>query len=234
MSALVVTTLCEQAGSRLWRSCGKLWVASLLRHLWDGRILLCRNFEEPLFAVERASVKEETYPVERVVPDKELGALRRLARERQTLGWMEEDLEELEWVVLADADCVALRNLDHLFTRREDVLVSRGPAGPDPGFVAIRAARAVEFAGRLEELGGLAAEPLAAMIAEDGWKVGEFERGEVLRPGDPGVTLEDLANAAVVHFSGMKPEDKQRLAFALHMMAVYGDKDGLFFDMLEA
>jgi hypothetical protein len=32
----------------------------------------------------------------------------------------------------------------------------------------------------------------------------------------------------------MKPEDKQRMAFAFHMMSIYGDKDGLFFDIMEA
>ena len=55
-----------------------------------------------------------------------------------------------------------------------------------------------------------------------------------MRPGDPGVGVRELADAAVIHFAGLAPADKQRLAFAFHMMAVYGDKDGLFFDLLEA
>jgi hypothetical protein len=105
---------------------------------------------------------------------------------------------------------------------------------PDPGFVAVRGNRLHELACELTAVGGLTPSALAAIANSMKWKVREFERGEVLRPSDPGVTLEDLANAAVIHFSGMKPEDKHRLAFAFHMMAVYGDKDGLFFDMMEA
>ena len=55
-----------------------------------------------------------------------------------------------------------------------------------------------------------------------------------MRPGDPGVGVRELADAAVIHFAGLAPADKQRLAFAFHMMAVYGDKDGLFFNLAQS
>lgn len=74
MSALVVTTLGDREGSRVWRSCGKIRVASLLRHLWDGPILVRRNFAEPLFIVERAGLHEEVLPGPGVLRDGKEGS----------------------------------------------------------------------------------------------------------------------------------------------------------------
>ena len=78
------------------------------------------------------------------------------------------------------------------------------------------------------------AAALSAALAAGNWRVGIFETGEVVRAAGPGVSLTDLKNAAVIHFGGMAPKDKQRLAFAFHIMTVYGDEDGLFLDMLDS
>lgn len=64
------------------------------------------------------------------------------------------------------------------------------------------------------------------------WKVSRFERGEVLRAGDAGAS--DVSQAALVHMGGLAPDLKRRLAFGLHMMAVYDDPSGSFFEMLES
>src|SRR5687767_1462108 len=58
MPNLALITVLEPHGTRQWRSCAKLWISSLLRHQWGGRIHLQRNFAEPLFAVERADLGE--------------------------------------------------------------------------------------------------------------------------------------------------------------------------------
>src|SRR5690606_17625337 len=114
--------------------------------------------------------------------------------------------EGFDWVLFADADCIALRNLDHLFAGNGDLLVSRTAGRPDPGFFAVRGSCLAHFLLRLSSGGSSSGEEGLAEIVQSGeWTVREFERGEVLRPSDPGVSLVDLAQAAVVHFSGMKP-----------------------------
>ena len=57
----MVTTILDAPGSRRWRVCGKLFGASFLRHLWSGRVVIARNFEEPLFPVERAGLAERLF-----------------------------------------------------------------------------------------------------------------------------------------------------------------------------
>lgn len=280
MPNLVLTVVIDRPGRRHWRGCGKIWAASLLRHQWDGVVRMSRNAPEPLFLMERVGLEERERP-EAVLADLgeddegQRGAKWRREGLERRLAMMAEvgDAGDFDWVLLADADCVALRNLDHLFMREEELLVSRGAGGIDPGFVAVRGERLAELVEALRSGGGgtghgvsggegvsgagagvsgadfkigapsgapsearrgeFTAEGLGRLVESGRWRVGEFERGEVVRPGDPGVTLEDLAEAAVVHFAGMSVAHKQRMAFSLHMGAVYGDESGLFFDMME-
>ena len=202
-------------------------MASLLRHLWDGEIVIGRSFPEVLFPVVRGGLSEvelpaATKPMLGENPDLKANGRARLHQ------FAREHTRSAGWVILADADCLALRNLDHLVSGKSELLVARSGKRCDPGFVAVRGERLGEYLELVEVLG------LEGVVGSGKFSVGDFERGEVLRAGDLAVTVEDLANAAVVHFGGLKPEMNQKLAFAFHMMAVYGDKDGLFFDMLES
>jgi len=235
MSNLALTTILDPCYSRQWRSCCKLWTASLLRHQWEGRIHIERNFSQLLFPVSRTDLHEvEFVPNLGGAQTKEVNWMT-LAREHQLeAAGMMAGAEAFEWILFADADCVATQNVDHLFVGDCDLLVSSARGLPDPGFVAVRGELMQKFVSSLRFAGGLTGSGLATIMKSGEWKVREYERGEVLRPDDPDVSLSDLANAAVIHFSGMKAADKYRLAFAFHMMAVYGDRDGLFFDMIEA
>jgi hypothetical protein len=233
MSNLLLSTVLDCHGSRHWRSCGKLWVASLLRHQWDGLILIHRNFPEPLFPVERAGLKEmESVMMLGIGKDVDLKMMAR--RNQLEAAGMISSAEEFDWIVLADADCIALRNLDHLFVANSDLLVSRQDQNFDPGFVAVKGCRLKEFVASLKVFGGLTQTGLFALIRSGSWRFRDFERGEVFRPGGQDVSLPSLTSAAMIHFSGMKLNEKQRLAFGFHFMAVYGDGDGLFFDMMES
>lgn len=235
MPNLVLTAILDSHVSRQWRSCGKLWAASLLRHQWKGAIRIARNFPQPLFPVARTDLREADFVPPLGKATTKVVKWKSLAREHQLAAAGRIAVaEEYDWILLADADCIAIRNLDHLFVGEGDLLVSRSGSVPDPGFVAVRGSRLPDFVKGLRAAGGLTEAGLAAVVQSDTWKVREFERGEVLRPNDTGVTLADLAQAAVIHFSGMKEEEKHQLAFAFHMMAVYGDADGLFFDMMES
>ena len=267
MTNLALIPTFDLPGSRRWRVCGKLAVSSLLRSLWDGEVRALRSAEPPLFPTGRRDLLEKTIPDfesrNRILrwraeaepggeggnatgPEGEIlrwqvaraAAFELLLEEASAL----EHAAECAWVLLMDADCVVLRNLDHLFDREDaDILVSSRTA-PDPGFVAARGALIGALAAQWRkerekraadwECGRAAS--LAAALAAGNWRVGVFEKAEVVRASGPGISLNDLKDAAVVHFGGMEPKDKQRLAFAFHMMTVYGDEDGLFLDMLES
>jgi hypothetical protein len=149
-----------------------------------------------------------------------------------------ENPEQYRWVLLMDADCVVLRNLDHLVDREEDLLISSRHA-PDPGFLAVRGAMVKDLAVKWRGERAVAGErdhtaALATSLAAWGGNVGEFEKREVICAGAHEVSLADLNAAAVVHFGGLEPHDKKRLGMGFHLMTVYGDDDGLFLDMLES
>jgi hypothetical protein len=235
MNNLMLTTLVDPGVSRLWRSCGKAWIASLLRHLWDGSLLVVGNMSEPVFPVGRPGLVEKA-----LGPLPESGAqwerrLKKFARDQRLRHLLEiGDAASYNWVLLADADCVALRNLDHLFSPKADLMISRTGQVIDPGFVAVRGSQSERFARALESAGGLNSAGLAVLVDSGKWHVRSFERGEVTRPDDPGMSMRDLLNSAVIHFSGLSAEEKQRLTFAFHMQSVYSDKGGVFLDILEA
>lgn len=101
----------------------KLLCSSLLRHFWSGEIVVFRNFPEPLFLVERKGLEEifvETLDSEEGKSGKgcQDAALQYRFRAAQML-----DASRYEWVAYLDADCLALRNLDHLFAGDADILV---------------------------------------------------------------------------------------------------------------
>lgn len=193
------------------------------------------NFPQPLFPVERSALREVGFdgvPGERIdssAKRKTVGRnhLLQIASEIASPG-------DFDWILFADADCVAIRNIDHLFSGDSDTLYLPAAGGPDPGFLAVRGPRLHDFVTALRDCGGLTTQGLAALHAMDGWKAQKFERGEVLQAADPDNSLSDLANAAVIHFSGLGEHEKHRLAFAFHMMSIYHDNDGLFFDILDA
>ncbi len=266
MTNLALISTYDLPGARLWRVCGKLAAASLLRSLWSGELRLTRNFPEPLFPTGRQGLLEmenadfhhrsrmlgwllEPEPGARAAGPP--GAARRREARRQAafllrfgeIAAAAADADAFDWVLLMDADCVVLRNTDHLFERPDaDVLVTSRQA-PDPGFVAVRGPLLGELAARWRAAwevrpagpGDGRAASLAAAL--DGWpgRVRRFETGEVLRAEDgDGHSIGRLKDAAVLHFAGLEPADKRRLAFAFHMMAVYADEDGLFLDMLDS
>ena len=266
MFNLAIIPTLDLPGSRRWRVCGKLAVSSLLRALWDGELRALRSAEPPLFPTGRRDLVEKVNPdfegrnqmlgwrwdttaggnAAKAGADGDLHrwkVARAAARELllEELASLE-NAADYEWVLVMDADCVALRNLVHLLDRDDaDILVASRYA-PDPGFLAVRGRAARELAARWRkerekrsddwENGHAAA--LSAALAAGNWRTGVFETGEVVRATAPNISLTELKNAAVIHFGGMTPKDKQRLAFAFHIMTVYGDEDGLFLDMLES
>ncbi|MFC7339383.1 hypothetical protein ACFQY0_19480 [Haloferula chungangensis] len=192
MDAQILSVALEVKASRQWRASWKLWAASLLR---DGEIAIGRSFPEAFFPVPREGLGEVELQTRAEIMgggDSDL----RVAGRARLHQFARENSRPASWVVLADADCLALRNLDHLLIDEGELLVARSGIGYDPGFVAVSGERLGEYLDMVEVL------ELNGVVSSGKFAVAEFERGEVLRAGDPGVTVEDLANAAVMHFGG--------------------------------
>jgi hypothetical protein len=136
---LFASVLLDPPGSRTSRQLGKVQVSSLLRTLFSGEVVVWRNFPEPLYPVERKGVHEVDFVPDRPVRAEGLEDLLREAK-CQMARSLVSHASRYEWVILADAGVVALRNWDHLFEQSEaEVLVVRGRRGGiDPRLIAIR------------------------------------------------------------------------------------------------
>ena len=229
--------------------------SSLVRHIWDGAIHILRNQPEPLFPTGREGLWEEV--------DSSFDEHANFIEldPAQTSNYRTSDqaaarnllldycgnlkIAEFEWILLADADCITLRNLDHLFDKSTDLLTltDKESGMPDPGFIAVHSRVFHDFICQWQEVQNSTTESLKAfsegqlihkIISNNNWRSRDFERGEVVRASSPETLVTDIAQAAVIHFGGLPPAQKKNLAFALHMMSVYNNDEGVFFDMLES
>jgi len=228
----------DPPGSRIARQLAKVQVSSLLRTLFPGDLVVWRNFPEPLYPVERKGLHEMDFQPDRVLQTgSDLAEVLRRARMQQAASLVEH-AERYEWVILADPGVMALRNWDHLFENKEgDVLVVRDEKRwIDPSLLAIRGRIFETLVRRLEgfEVSQAWADALNTTIETEGLQVEDFERGEVVRVFEEGVGFPAVLNASVVLFKGGAPENQAKVAFALHMMKTFGDRDGLFLDLLES
>jgi hypothetical protein len=117
---LIYTVAFDRPGWRGGRTMAKLLCASLLRHFWGGEIVVFRNFPEPLFPVERKGL-EEIHVETSGSGDENALLLEALEFRFKAADWL--DPGKYGWMAYLDADCLGLRNLDHLFTGDADILV---------------------------------------------------------------------------------------------------------------
>jgi hypothetical protein len=121
---LIYTVAYDLPGRRGSRTMAKLLCSSLLRGFWGGRIVVFRNFAQPLFPVERKGL-EEVFIATDFGEGKEAGKrclLQALEARIRAVEWIERP-EQYEWIAYLDADCLALRDVEHLFAGDADVLV---------------------------------------------------------------------------------------------------------------
>lgn len=146
----------------------KLLCSSLLRQFWSGEIVVFRNFPEPLFPVERKGLEEVFVETPEVGEGKGAGdrclkaALEYRFRAAEML-----DASRYRWIAYLDADCLSLRNLDHLFGGEADILVQ-----PEPGRTMVESHVFNGYLGWEEELNPRRNAWLAT--AGDGINAGTF------------------------------------------------------------
>jgi hypothetical protein len=122
---LIYTVAYDLPGWRGSRTMSKLLCSSLLRGFWSGEILVLRNFAQPLFPVERKGLNEVYVETPDFGTGEEAGkkCLREALEARFMAGQWIENPEQYDWICYLDADCLALRDVEHLFAGDADLLV---------------------------------------------------------------------------------------------------------------
>jgi hypothetical protein len=114
---LVYTIAFDPSGSPAHRGMAKILVSSLLRTYFSGEILVLRNSTEPLFHMERGGLTEVLIDSVQDDPGETTDtAWRWKYRARHYF-----DASQYDRVMFIDADCIALRNIDHLLEGDWDI-----------------------------------------------------------------------------------------------------------------
>ncbi len=236
---LFTSCLLDSDGERTMRQLGKTTASSLLRYFFNGDVVLWRNFPEPLYPVARSGLHEIETSLAEPKTKNERASAQFFEKRYELASSLTEHSARYSWIIFAYPGVIALRNWDHLFENENaDVLISPGADGtPIDSFFAVRAEIWVTFLAAWTEVRQSPIPPeneLAAILNSTSFQTAEFERGEVVTPFDDPIDIRDLMEAAVVDLTGGKAEEQTKLAFALHMMRTFGDKDGLFLDLMES
>jgi hypothetical protein len=177
---LIYTVVMDAPGAEGQRFLGRMLVSSLLRTFFTGDIVVFRNGENPLFLVERKGLEEvqvETTPI--------------LGHEGAEEAWRwkyrvaeQLDVTGYDKVMFLDADCLALRNIDHLLEGDWDIAYQtqrgeRGDGAMFNGFLTdAEMARAAAQDGVNSGSFAVRAELFHEVIRE--WQ--RIDEGEMVRP----------------------------------------------------
>jgi hypothetical protein len=128
---LAYTVAFDQPGASSLRQMAKILVGSLLRNYFPGDIVVFRNTLEPLYLVERKGLRE-IYVDTPELHGKTMQECAMAFKYRARHWLYPEDGPESECakVMFIDADCLCLRNLDHLLLGNEQILYTEEPGIP--------------------------------------------------------------------------------------------------------
>ena len=116
---LLYTVAFDPPGEGGMRQLVKMLGSSVVRTGFTGDMALFRNAEEPVFAVGRPGIAEVMVDT----PPLHGSKLTDFARGWKTQAGGYFEPENYGWIVFLDADCLCLRNIDHLLTERSgDIL----------------------------------------------------------------------------------------------------------------
>jgi hypothetical protein len=122
---LIYTVAFDPPGWRRSRFMAKILGSSLMRSGWSGRFLILKNFEDPVFLTDRSAIHEVMLP-ESIGPSlasEREGILAEALRLRFEAAKIIENPERYDWIIYMDADCLVLRDIQHLFVGEVDLLV---------------------------------------------------------------------------------------------------------------
>jgi hypothetical protein len=228
--------------------------SSLMRSLFSGGITIFKNYQTPLFKIERRNVDEEVISLPVVGKSEE--AVRNAAT--TFIFQMAKHLKPggRRWVIICNPASIALRNIDHLLPSEAsqpfgpssvDLYWTKITGGPDkggralasPGVWAVRFEHLELVLQRWEavrtELSESSEEEVWTRTLEDlPLTKKPFEKGEVVAPRMKGFDWEEASNAALVTLSGWPQVETRKFLQSLYFGNYLGDETGMILDILEA
>jgi len=232
----------------------KILVSSQLRSLYSGKITIVNHYGFPLFKIERKSVDEHFVPITKA----ENFGVETQAINRESLFGLCElvNPDACQWVVVARAASLALRNTDHLIPRDTEGTFSP----PEVDFYWARAGQEA-ICNQLATPGlwAVRGEQLPVVLdllkeewsKESGMEAGDeeavwtrvvhqlplrkraFEKGEVVAPRIGAVDWEAVSNAAFVTVPDWPKKEAWKFLQALYFGTYLGDETGMILNTME-
>ncbi|HWB06754.1 MAG TPA: hypothetical protein VG796_27265 [Verrucomicrobiales bacterium] len=248
--SLLYTVAFDPPGAGGMRQMVKMLGGSVVRTGFSGDMVIFRNAPAPVFMIGRQGLGEEYVET----PDMEPRKLAEYAREWKAHAAAVIDGGSYEWIVFLDADCLCLRNIDHLLADRDcDILyqletggtvkqqtskISTGTWAVRGGcyrqvmekWLTLREEEPVPETGSRDQR---AWNRLIFDAAQEGWRAEPFEAHEVQFPlgGDKDWRL--YKDAAIVHCTGGTVPEKIQFMFGLYMQRFYHDASSTLLNVLE-
>ena len=251
---LLVTWSFNETGDPSPGNLVKNQASSLMRSLFSGGISIFKNYQTPLFKIDRRNVDEEVVSLPIVGKSAEAvdGATATFVFQ---LGKYLKP-EGRQWVIVSDPAGIALRNIDHLIPLdgsrsfgppSVDIYWTKITGGPDkggrslasPGFWAVRFEN-LELvlqrgqAVQAETPGASDEEVWTRTLEELPLTKRPFEKGEVAAPRLNQLDWEEASNAAFVTLAGWPEKESRRFLQSLYFGTYLGDETGMILNILEA
>ena len=137
---LAYTVAFDHSGFGGSRQMAHMLASSISRAYLNGELFIIRNSEDPIFQIERKGVEEIYVPTPDLNDDDQrLADLANAWKFRSRVQLTEDLVSNYDVVMFIDADCLVLRNMDHLFAGDDwDILYQTEPGRmiSDPVFRA--------------------------------------------------------------------------------------------------
>jgi hypothetical protein len=235
----------------------KGFTSSLLRSLFSGSIVVFRNHEMPLFKVERKQLEEIFVPT--VIFEKSEAPCQKATREFLFGLCAHLEPESRQWVIVADAASLALRNIDHLipqdmagpyappdvdmlWTKTDRNDAENGTETASPGIWAVRGEHLAMVLERWKEAWIEAQsdschseiEIWTRVIRDLPLRKRPFEKGEVVAPALHSVDWQAVSSAALVTVPDWPVEEQRKFLQSLYLGTYLGDESGMMLNIMEA
>jgi hypothetical protein len=249
---ILILTAIDSPRSNTAAIAAKLFVSSLLKSMYTGKIVVFKNTEVPLFKVERTRVEEVIVPF--MIPPNMSRKEANLIFQNKVLQYISPADEQ--WVIFANSFSVALRNIDHLLpptqvgpysARTVDFCWTNASNGSkqklaSSGFWAIRGEylqdvldgwKFISAKQPQEEIPPTTDEKWTHFIAGLPLTKKVFATYEVVAPDTHSMNWLDLANSALVTVPNWDDADARKFLQGVYFGTYLGDETGLVLNILE-
>lgn len=231
----------------------KILTSSASRSHFSGSSTILRDSEDSIYRISRADVEERQAPPIRQ-GDWEAGAWN--SYPELLRWWLTNDPpQENQWVIIADAAGIVLRNMDHLVPAISsdmapdpgvDFYWARGPEehapngkAASPGLCGVRGGCLPVLLEKWEAFrerpydAGQEGSMWADLVADLPLRKRPFEKGEVYAPRVGAVDWEALGEAAFVTVPDWPEKERWKFLQALYFGNYFGDETGLMLSILD-